>query len=358
MDPLKYRHPIFVNPPFRDPLVAAVSGRVGEAEVHHLDRLLPMLDGTHSVADIYGRFLADGVSPNFVYGALEVLESLGCLAESPTTSVEPSEGNGSTQYRNQVGCLEEWLKVRHDADEARASALKAQAALGHARVLVMGLGGIGSALVESLASAGVGHLFGIRGGGGPEAEEQTASRIPARVMSLNPEVRYREMMSMEDLGPGNAESQATPSLLVYCPDVFNEPVCEALNRLVLDTGTPFLIYRENPFAVELGPLILPRQTACYRCYQLRRKAAEMQAAEPDETPPTAATGLNFSSGVSLLALEIVKILTRTAFPVTRGKLWRLGLFEGSVSVHPVLKLPRCPACGTHRVTPPRRIWEE
>ena len=357
MDPHKYQHPTFVNPPFRDELTATFVRFVGESEVGVLDRLLPLLDGARSVPDIYGRLILEDISPEVISKALDALDSLGCLADVSTAARDAAETRATAGSPAQLACLEEWLKVRQEPEEARTGALRAQSSLTGSRLIVMGLGRTGSGLIEALAMAGVGQLFGIRSEGQGTAEEEMAGRLPARVRSLNPLVRYAEISSVENEELGGSEAEAELPLLVYCPDDFRAEVCQQLNTLALAMGSSLLVYRESPFAVELGPLIVPRQTACYVCYELRRKAAEPNPV-PDETPPPRGAGLSFSCGVHLLALEIVKILTRAAFPVTRGKLWRLGLFDGSVSVHPVLKLPRCPACGVQRSNPPRRIWEE
>ncbi len=362
MDPLTYRNPVLVNPPFRNDLVAAIARQVGEGEVVVLDRLLPMLDGAHGMADIYGRLVADGVSVGTITKALGALQGLGCLAEldSETEGAgDPQGAEAKSRYGGQVACLEEWLKVRQSPEEARTAGVRAQSMITGGRVIVMGLGRTGGGLIEALALAGVGRLYGIRAGdsGGGGAEEEMVPGLVARVRAVNPLVQFNEITAV---GEGESEAKEEESglpLLVYCPDEFREEVCRELNTLALTLGSSLLVYRESPFCVELGPLIVPRQTACYVCYELRRKAAEPDTG-PGEDPPSAPSALNFSCGANLLALEIVKVLTRAAFPVTRGKLWRLGLFDGSVSVHPVLKLPRCPACGVQRLTPPRRIWEE
>ncbi len=361
MDPLKYRRPVFVNPPFRDALNATLARHVGEAGVGIADRLLPLLDGTHEIADIYGRLAADGISPTIVSQALDALDSLGSLSDIASDDGQQSLSSEISRYRDQVACLEEWLKVRQGSEDATKAASSAQASLGTARVVVMGLGRTGAALIEALSLAGIGYLFGIRSGESQGLEEQAAGNLPTRVASLNPRVSYAEITSVDGDDLFRLDDKGAAPLLIYCPDIFSETVCQELNSVALSTGSSLLAYRETPFSVELGPLIVPGRTACYVCYQLRRKAAEPKPG-PDNAPTAEAhpetQALNFSSGVHLLALEIVKIVTRAAFPVSRGKLWRLGLFDGSVSVHPILKLPRCPACGIHKRTPPRRIWEE
>jgi bacteriocin biosynthesis cyclodehydratase domain-containing protein len=358
MDPLKYRRPIFVNPPFRDPLNAALARRLGDDGAGCVDRILPLLDGTHSIADIYGRLAADGLSPALVSGVLEVLDSLGSLSDTPPEEDDTPVRGEIAQYRDQIACFEEWLGVRQNAEEASQGAASAQAALGNARVVVMGLGRAGSALLEALSIAGVGSLLGIRAGGDSPLETRFAETLHDRIRALNPRTTYTEITALDGGDSASLDEAMASALLVYCPDTFHEAVCRELNGIALANGSSLLPYRETPFTVELGPLVVPGQTACYVCYELRRKAAEPKPGPDDEEPPPGTPALAFAAGVPLLALEIVKILTRTAFPVTRGKLWRLGLFDGSVGVHPVLKLPRCPACGVHRRTPPRRIWEE
>jgi bacteriocin biosynthesis cyclodehydratase domain-containing protein len=357
--PYKYLNPVLVNPPFRNELVAAFSQHAGEQEVVVLDRLLPLLDGAHTLGEIYGRLVPEDISPSVISKALDALDKLGLLADLSPAAGGMLGKEETERYGSQLACLEEWLKVRQDREESRTNALRAQSSLQQSRTAIMGLGRIGRSLIEALAGAGVGQIFGLRAGGSGTTEAQAASQLLSRVHELNPLVKYVEINSVENEVLGRAEPNGDYPLLVYCPDEFREEVCEQLNTLALSMGASLLVYRETSFSVELGPLIVPRQTACYVCYKLRRKAAEPERErELDEAPPANAPALNFSSGAHLLALEIVKILTRAAFPVTRGKLWRLGLFDGAVTVHPVLKLPRCPACGVQRITPPRRIWEE
>ena len=158
MDPQKYLQPTLVNPPFRDELVATFSRLVGEGGVGVLDRLLPLLDGAHSVADIYGRLIADDISPGVITKALDALDGLGCLADLSAAAGGPAGTNETARYHAQVACLEEWLKVRQNPDEARTGGIRAQSSLAQARLIVMGLGRTGSTLIEALALAGVGFV--------------------------------------------------------------------------------------------------------------------------------------------------------------------------------------------------------
>ena len=70
----------------------------------------------------------------------------------------------------------------------------------------------------------------------------------------------------------------------------------------------------------------------------------------------ASCSFGFPVGIDFLAVEILKLFTQSSLPACRGKIWRLHLTSGVSEVHPVLKLPRCVACGSHRKNPSKKLW--
>jgi bacteriocin biosynthesis cyclodehydratase domain-containing protein len=104
----------------------------------------------------------------------------------------------------------------------------------------------------------------------------------------------------------------------------------------------------------MGPLVEPRVTACYACCRTRREAAHF-GWKAETGAEEVGVGLPFAVGLDLLALEVLKILSGAATPMTWNRLWRLDLASGVATLHPVLKLPRCPACGV-AARPPRKLW--
>lgn len=362
MNPLRYRRPTLVHPPFRDALQEALLRQAGPEALQAAERLLPLLDGARSVADVHGAMVGHGFGPGLITDVLGVLARLGCLADADDEGLRSALDEVSGERPGVLAWLEAWLQARPNTVDAAGAAHAAQAALATARVVVMGLGRVGSALVEHLAMSGVGVVRGLRSGDGLPLEASLADGLAARVAMLNPGIDYQEISAASGAG-GAADlmlgGDGGVPLLVYCPDVHREEVCLELNRMSLDLGASLLPYRETAFHVELGPMVMPGRTACHECYRIRRLAAEPGSPAADEASTGALPALpGFSVGASLLAMEVIKVLTRAAFPACQGKLWRLGLFDGSASVHPVLKLPRCPACGVHRSGPPRRLWEE
>jgi len=113
---------------------------------------------------------------------------------------------------------------------------------------------------------------------------------------------------------------------------------------------------------EVGPSVLPRETACFRCLELRRasnfpnygsfvgarRALALESLSPGS--------LNITLGYEVLALEVVKLLTGFGRAATHGSLFTFDLITLEAKAHPVLKVPRCPACGPTTDRAPVTIW--
>lgn len=139
---------------------------------------------------------------------------------------------------------------------------------------------------------------------------------------------------------------------------------EELNRWSLDARVPwvtggFLEARR----LTVGPLLVPGETACYRCYLDRRvtnssnpKGFQRMREEPESAPGNIVplAGLHAWAG-SLLALEAARFMRGLA-PATLATVVTIGLDRLDATQDPVLRAPRCPACSRHRHRPPLEPW--
>ncbi|MDX9753419.1 MAG: TOMM precursor leader peptide-binding protein [bacterium] len=342
---LTYRYPRLIHsvdrpisPDFMDP-----SG--GERELW--GSLLPLLDGQHSLEEIYGKLLIDGFAAEAIFHAMETLEDHHWLGEMDSSLPHGLTQAEARMYAPQIQRFQAWNREYHNMDPSgnQTEGEEVQIKLKQSTVLVVGLENSGKELLHSLACAGVGCLIGITNSPVFTAEE---------IGRINPFIQYHEIHHEQEL-VGNLRDR-TVNVIVYSPDRFDEEYCQTLNRLALSTNTPFLPIRHNPTSIELGPLVIPHESACYTCYDRRRKAAVPYLAAPAKQQT--GTLFNFPVGVGFITIEIIKFLSYCAEPITKGRLWRLNLLRGLSDVHPVLKLPRCPSCGVHRHTPPSKLWEE
>ena len=351
MDPTEFSRPMFSPAAGEGP--PDLSDVLTPADALLFAKLQPLLDGHTDLAEILVKMGIAGADPREVTRVMTILGDRGWLAEGGADHASRLTAADAGRHQRQIRLFDRWMGEDAAVFGPQTKGHQAQVRLGKARVILVGLGRNGAALARSLAAAGVGELFGIRTPDDSGREDTDSfPTLAAALLRANPQTAFAEVEEPSDLPPASAD---VASLMVYCPDEFDHGLCMQLNEVALTSDVPFLIYQQTAFHVEVGPLIFPRQTACYICSVLRRKGSH-GGIHFDETVKGAACAFDFPVGIDFLALEILKIFTQSSLPTCRGKIWRLHLTSGVSEVHPVLKLPRCVACGCHRKTPAKKLW--
>jgi molybdopterin-synthase adenylyltransferase len=331
-----------------------------------LARLIPLLNGERAVNDIVSElqgFSADSVRQTLDYllevGALEWVEEVDIAALS-SAEVE--------RLRSQIAFLSHFVApvdvpLSNSWAATPRTALEYQARIKEAHVVVVGLGRIGSQLVRSLALCGVGKVTGVDSQPVNDADvhsdawftsdDRGVSRSEATGQLLRttiPDVEY--VAASEPTGADGLQGLLMSSeLAVLCPDDFNPSEYEAFNHAALAAKTPWTSARLSGFEFNIGPTVIPFETCCFKCFDLRQKSNLQDLDEylivenflshhrlNAEVPA-------FTPGANLLALEVLKAITWFMAPATCDHLYSLDLLTMVSRLHPVLKIPRCPACG-------------
>jgi bacteriocin biosynthesis cyclodehydratase domain-containing protein len=145
-------------------------------------------------------------------------------------------------------------------------------------------------------------------------------------------------------------------LLVYISDFADPPVAQAINRVCLGLGIPWLhAVMDGPFLL-IGPIFVPRRTACYECLELRiginlRENASYQRYKDAlvKAQVLGATPLIEPSLVGILAshtaLEVMNYVL-TGYSFTAGKVMSIYLPTMEFTFNEVLRAPNCPGCGS------------
>lgn len=241
----------------------------------------------------------------------------------------------------------------------------AQRRLATATVAVLGLGQAGSAVARALALAGVGRLRLADAGevceqdvwsgafyGADDVGRPRGEALSPRVGRLNDQVRAEST----PWSPGQpaAELRALvegASLVVLCPDAFHPRDYAAVNEACLAAGVPWINRRVLGFEVTVGPLVLPGEGPCYTCFDLRLLGNLLDAGERQKLHGYLDGGalqtgaLPVACGVELLVGEVVKRLSGFRAPSTLGHVVFLSPAGGDARRRPLLRIPRCPACG-------------
>ncbi|MFC7584278.1 TOMM precursor leader peptide-binding protein [Nonomuraea antimicrobica] len=108
---------------------------------------------------------------------------------------------------------------------------------------------------------------------------------------------------------------------------------------------------------------MPEQSSCWTCFDDRRRSHLTRYEEAalieriwaeGATPPSLAV----VPGLSLVALEVVKLITEFAPATTVDGLLAVDVLSSTTTLHPVLRVPRCRSCGrSARDRPALQVWD-
>lgn len=188
-----------------------------------------------------------------------------------------------------------------------------RARLRDATLVVFGVNRVSRALVRSLRGLGPGTVRLIRC---PGLDMPEAAGPPSAGAAGDG----------ADLWVATAEAGSAADLL-------------AVNRRAIAAGVPFLPAWLTAGAVWAGPLRVPGETACLRCFTSRQH-------EPDPGAPDGVTPARSAAALcaSIVAMEVLKYLVGRPPSSVVGRSHRLDLRTLAATARRVLRVPRCPDC--------------
>jgi adenylyltransferase/sulfurtransferase len=228
---------------------------------------------------------------------------------------------------------------------------RADPRLARARVLVIGIGGLGSPAALALGAAGVGTLALVDHDGvevsnlhrqplydGSDLGRPKVAVAAARLRSLAPGLRVETRM--ERFGTTGTNGVSGFDVVLDGTDTVADKF--VVNDAAVAARVPLVHAGVLGFQAQLLT-VLPGETACYRCLF-------------EEPPPPGEVASCEEAGVlgplvalagALQAAEAIRLLTGER-PAYAGRLLALDLRRGSQRVVPVAPNPRCPACADAR----------
>lgn len=250
------------------------------------------------------------------------------------------------------------------------------------KVGLVGLGQIGSQLARLLTIAGVKQIVGIDDGFVDEAFRYTdayffdadqgglrSEAVRHNLQNVNNETQFASVpFSLEKLKQGFLPSEFLEAdLVIVATDQPSTQLYKGVNQACLDAGIPWTSYRPgwDGMTIEIGPTVLPKETACYECYQLRRQS---NLADPEqdealtqalEQKPLPLLSSQITPCISIFCYEILHLLSGEIQPKTLGAILKFDMMKAELVWHPLLKVPRCVACRRDIQTfMPTRFWSD
>jgi adenylyltransferase/sulfurtransferase len=319
-----------------------------------LERVVPLLDGRSSVEEIEAQ-TADVFDPRQLEQSLELLTANRVVEDAEASGLI---GEADARLAPQLAYLR----------EVSADPAGVMAALARAQVTILGLGAVGATAAAALAAANVGRircvdssavsaadpflaqLFGQADVGRPRAEVARE-----RIRSVSPETAVETVSDDLDADDAVVAAVEGSDFVLGCLDPGLSSVTYKLNRACLARLTPWSSATVTAFEGVVGPTVIPYETACYLCYQMRAVAArddpeqalgELRALDRSRVDASAhRENLAFGAGIvgNLLALEAFKVILGMRSALA-GRILTVDFMGPRMKQHVVLRKPWCPDC--------------
>ena len=284
-----------------------------------------LLDGQRTVEEIISgrdpKYL-----PTTITFLLKILRANGVLQEGMVSPPPPLTPDTLIENESLVQFFSHYV-----LDPVGTLAL-----LHQARVALIGSDSIRNRVQQGLRNMGFGSLTEVR-----DLNEKT-----------NPSERLKEVTNQ----------LKEVDILIACQDTTDFRFFETVNEACLESQTRWMHVSISGTKGLMGPTIIPRQSACYVCYDKRRasNSSELQGylAYQEQAGPSKNEGVLsplWSTLAEQVTLEVARIISGFAPPKTIGRLYEFEATTPLVAGHDVLRLPRCPACNL--IEPKREAWD-
>lgn len=330
---------------------------------HLVDRVFAFLrghlNGERGLEDLEDLLPAD-LPVAAVARALRVLHTKGLLVDGTLTAPLPLTPHGA---RDGVSNRQLLMWGRHVGDtRATQSGEHVQQRLESASVVVVGTGLFGTATVDLLLRSGCGRVRvlawddrivdadGESTGWSVVAESPYPQRHHVEIVSAS-------SASLEDAAAVLRDWAVDADLIVTATRNASDRLFEYVNRIALQSSTPWLRGNLEASTIELGPYVNPSTSACFACVQSRRRSADPLAIEHELDHMQRASDVTgqgvtpygealFAAtlGASHLTGECVRALTGVAMPAFLNRQVTLFPITGEQRDHSILRVPRCPEC--------------
>lgn len=319
-------------------------------------RLLAALDGSLERGELEERFGREAVGD-----LLAQLEELGLVEDAADDDLIPEAT--SERFDRQI---------RYFADITTGpTPSQCQARLESARIVVLGVGGLGGWSALSLACCGVGEMLLVDG---DRVEESNLNRqvlyteadigrlkveaAAERLGAFNSRMRLGTIPERVDSEDSVAAAIEGYDLVIDAADWPAHEIEQWCNGACFAAKIPYITMSHFPPIARVGPLYVPGVTGCFACqvaayrrsYPMFDIAIEQRRAKPS---PAATLGPACGLIGGQVGLDIMHHLTGLAEPSTQGVGHIYDLRTMEVEREPVVPEPDCPVCGHLPTAVPR-----
>lgn len=318
-------------------------------------RYIDLVDGERTADEIAKMLLVNGDQIADIMAVMNELQKEGIISESPESDLGMFEPEELEALQDQLKAMSRLYADKNGMFIPFSSgALSHQRRIKEGKVMIIGNGKNTALLITRLSKLGIGELhYYIYGS--EELLEQEDIILDALNADSNPfcKVFIHKVFSNEI--DTDIIKNTDADLVIYMADNFSEQTAIDLNKICEEQQKDYLPYKSTFPIVYVGPFYIHKQTSCYKCYQVRKTAADVNIGH--NPAATQANSMDVAIGVDFVCYEVFKYYSYMLELVTVNKVWGLNVMTGKTSLDPVFKLPRCPLCGISKIKPAKKLWE-
>lgn len=323
-----------------------------------LTKVIPLLNGELDTNRILDLLEEPSLSLSELESIIETLDEIGLIDDSSKETLQELEEWQYKRYNNNLN----FFNIFSNLDRTKSSYQKE---LIETKVLVLGMGGLGSNLLMQLSGLGVGHIKFL------DCDEVELKNLNRQVLysekyigqrktkvgferlsDFNTSIDY-EMIDKRITSPEDLENIITGDLdFVFCaadnpPLIINSWV----NELCIKNSVPFI---SGGVGLTCGSFytIMPSETACLECYYTFIKENFGQVLDAYDNPNidyNAAILPNISLIASMITTEFLRIHLKIAEPISLGKKAIVNFLTSETTFEtPWIKNNQCKICSTEK----------
>lgn len=287
-------------------------------DVVKVEAVVPFLTGELAVEDLAKK---TGIELNTLNAILARLKESGLISFAQHKLLREEN---AFRYNNDLRANLFFEQILHRSETSDSLSL-----LSGYKVTVAGIGDVADELVQDLRHCGI--------------QTFQESSVNALKDDTSNDIRSNGV----DISSGYKHHE----IIAYCQSDEAWEEAKEANEFCLSTNRVFIYARMLRDRAEVGPLVVPGQSACLECFISRRNAAASSKHELIDNIQLK-QGINGylqihqSTVAHILAIEILKLFLSNTTPLTFNGVITVDYLSMLTTVHQVLRVPNCHKCQT------------